>query len=94
MRTYKMGGKEYNRVKAKKKDQQIKSRIKRCEWGIAEYKQRKQQPTSNKRKKEHDLIRENKIAYIIGKLSQLMPGSPDYDRLEEEYRELIMHKNE
>lgn len=71
MRTYKMGGKEYNRVKAKKKDQQIKSRIKRCEWGIVEYKQRKQQPTSSKRKKEQDLIRGNKIAISLESLVSL-----------------------
>ncbi len=70
-------------------------RIKRYEYTLSEYEEKKkslQQTILQKRGKERqeELLRQqNKMAYLIGALSQVAIGSPEYQRLDEEYEKLL-----
>lgn len=69
--------------------------IKRCEYGFAEYlNKKKEQAENNANKKlaEEKIILDNKLAYIIGQLSTLNKESQEYKKFAEEYTEILKLK--
>lgn len=72
--------------------------IRRYEYGIREYLERKEQKQvaqdethrkEMKSNKEDKMLLENEIAYIIGQLSREKQGTPMYEELDNKYQELI-----
>ena len=69
--------------------------IKRCEYGFAEYLDKKKEQAennANKKLAEEKIILDNKLAYIIGQLSTLNKESQEYKKLAEEYTEILKLK--
>ncbi len=68
--------------------------IRRYEYGINDYLERreKQKVVKQLTKPKDTLILENKLAYIIGKLSKETPGTEAYQELDKAYRELLKEK--
>ena len=76
--------------------------IRRYEYGIREYLERKEQKQvaqdeahrkEMKSNKEDKMLLENEIAYIIGQLSREKQGTPMYEELDNKYQELIKKRN-
>ena len=76
--------------------------IRRYEYGIREYLERKEQKQvaqdeahrkEMKSNKEDKMLLENEIAYIIGQLSREKQGTPMYEELDKKYQELIKKRN-
>ena len=76
--------------------------IRRYEYGIREYLERKEQKQvaqdeayrkEMKSNKEDKMLLENEIAYIIGQLSREKQGTPMYEELDNKYQELIKKGN-
>lgn len=73
------------------------NKIKRYEYGLKKYmehiEESKVKDKSNeKESKDAKMLRENRIAFIIGELSNCKPGSDEYVKLDKEYNELIKRK--
>ncbi len=77
--------------------------IRRCEYGLREYLERRGQGQIAKRKssevgltssKEAHMLLENEIAYIIGQLSKEKQGTELYEKLDNKYQDLIKQRNE
>lgn len=76
--------------------------IRRYEYGIREYLERKEQKQvaqdeahrkEMKSNKEDKMLLENEIAYIIGQLSREKQETPMYEELDDKYQELIKKRN-
>jgi len=70
--------------------------IRRIEGNVSGYLTKKQEtpePHSQKKNSEEKLLLETKISWILGELSRIKPGEPEYLALEQEYQELIKQKN-
>lgn len=72
-----------------------KGYLRRYEYGITEYHNRKKllgNTFDNKKQSrliQDKMLLENKIAYTLGHLSQLTPGTPTYEIEDERYKELM-----
>ena len=74
--------------------------IRRVEYGLAEYLNKTNEDRSDQEKagdgpadEEERMVLENRIALVLSKLSDAVPGSEEYQKLDEEFNELISIKN-
>jgi macrolide transport system ATP-binding/permease protein len=70
--------------------------IRRIEGNVSSYLNKRQgtaAPHSLTRNSEEKLLLETRISWILGELSRVKPGEPDYLALEQEYQELVKQKN-
>ncbi|GKX66678.1 ribosomal protection-like ABC-F family protein [Inconstantimicrobium mannanitabidum] len=76
-----------------------KSKITRYEYGINEYLQnlnkKKVQKKANlsREQMEQSMILENRLAYVVGVLSETTPNTPEYEELDKQYKNLMELRN-
>lgn len=76
-----------------------KSKITRYEYGINEYlhnlNKKKVQKKANlsREQMEQNMILENRLAYVVGVLSETTPNTPEYEELDKQYNDLMELRN-
>lgn len=75
------------------------NKIQKVEFGFEEYKTRtEQKKTTAKANKEElqeqRMIIENQIIYLLGEISKYKPGDPQYEAMDQEFKQLIKQKQQ